>query len=91
LNFQEEMARPKRFELLTPSFVVWCFISMTHGGAALPPIVWIDLMTGTTCAPDPIENGGQVIQFIAPSSGLRGKDKAKDKQIAKQKAPSPTK
>jgi len=23
LNFQEEMARPKRFELLTPRFVVW--------------------------------------------------------------------
>jgi len=23
LNFQQEMARPKRFELLTPRFVVW--------------------------------------------------------------------
>ena len=24
LNIQEEMARPKRFELLTPRFVIWC-------------------------------------------------------------------
>jgi hypothetical protein len=24
LNFQEEMARPERFELPTPRFVVWC-------------------------------------------------------------------
>ena len=31
LNFQEEMARPKRFELLTPKFVVWCSIQLSYG------------------------------------------------------------
>ena len=31
LNFQEEMARPKRFELLTPRFVVWCSIQLSYG------------------------------------------------------------
>jgi hypothetical protein len=56
-----------------------------------PRAIWIDLMTGTTCDPDPIENGGQVIPFTVPSSRVRGKDKAKDKQIAKQNVPSPTK
>jgi hypothetical protein len=30
-NFQEEMARPKRFELLTPRFVVWCSIQLSYG------------------------------------------------------------
>src|ERR1044072_5964768 len=27
----EEMARPKRFELLTPRFVVWCSIQLSYG------------------------------------------------------------
>jgi len=40
-----------------------------------PRIIWIDLMTGTICAPEPIEHGGQVIPFTAPRSGLRGKGK----------------
>jgi NAD(P)-dependent dehydrogenase (short-subunit alcohol dehydrogenase family) len=26
-----EMARPKRFELLTPRFVVWCSIQLSYG------------------------------------------------------------
>ncbi len=25
------MARPKRFELLTPKFVVWCSIQLSYG------------------------------------------------------------
>ena len=40
-----------------------------------PRIIWIDWMTGTICAPEPIEHGGQVIPFTAPRSGLRGKGK----------------
>jgi hypothetical protein len=28
------MARPKRFELLTPRFVVWCSIQLSYGRAA---------------------------------------------------------
>ena len=35
----EEMARPKRFELLTPRFVVWCSIQLSYGragGGVLP-------------------------------------------------------
>ena len=31
LNFQEEMARPERFELPTPRFVVWCSIQLSYG------------------------------------------------------------
>ena len=26
-----EVARPKRFELLTPKFVVWCSIQLSYG------------------------------------------------------------
>jgi hypothetical protein len=26
-----KMARPKRFELLTPRFVVWCSIQLSYG------------------------------------------------------------
>jgi hypothetical protein len=40
-----------------------------------PRKIWIDLMTGTICDPEPIEHGGQVIPFTAPRSGLRGKNK----------------
>jgi hypothetical protein len=40
-----------------------------------PRKIWIDLMTGTICDPEPIEHGGQVIPFTAPRSGLRGKDR----------------
>jgi hypothetical protein len=40
-----------------------------------PRKIWIDLMTGTICDPEPIEHGGQVIPFTAPRSGLRGKSK----------------
>ena len=29
------MARPKRFELLTPRFVVWCSIQLSYGRVAL--------------------------------------------------------
>jgi hypothetical protein len=32
-------------------------------------------MTGTICDPEPIEHGGQVIQFTAPRSSLRAKGK----------------
>jgi site-specific DNA recombinase len=28
------MARPKRFELLTPRFVVWCSIQLSYGRGA---------------------------------------------------------
>ncbi len=31
------MARPKRFELLTPRFVVWCSIQLSYGRAAMGP------------------------------------------------------
>jgi site-specific DNA recombinase len=31
-----EMARPKRFELLTPRFVVWCSIQLSYGRVAGP-------------------------------------------------------
>jgi hypothetical protein len=40
-----------------------------------PRKIWIDLMTGTICDPEPIEHGNHVIPFTAPRSGLRGKDK----------------
>jgi hypothetical protein len=30
------MARPKRFELLTPRFVVWCSIQLSYGRFPLP-------------------------------------------------------
>jgi hypothetical protein len=40
-----------------------------------PRKIWIDLMTGTICDPEPIEHGGQVIPFTASRSGLRGKNK----------------
>jgi hypothetical protein len=29
-----ELARPKRFELLTPRFVVWCSIQLSYGRIA---------------------------------------------------------
>jgi hypothetical protein len=29
----KEMAHPKRFELLTPRFVVWCSIQLSYGCA----------------------------------------------------------
>ncbi len=29
------MARPKRFELLTPRFVVWCSIQLSYGRAVV--------------------------------------------------------
>src|SRR3984957_10401669 len=31
------MARPKRFELLTPRFVVWCSIQLSYGRVSLGP------------------------------------------------------
>ena len=39
-----------------------------------PRNIWIDLMTGQICDPEPIEHGGQVIPFTAPRNGSRGKD-----------------
>jgi hypothetical protein len=30
------LARPKRFELLTPRFVVWCSIQLSYGRVAGP-------------------------------------------------------
>ena len=32
-----KMARPKRFELLTPRFVVWCSIQLSYGRFLPPP------------------------------------------------------
>jgi hypothetical protein len=29
------LARPKRFELLTPRFVVWCSIQLSYGRAGI--------------------------------------------------------
>ena len=40
-----------------------------------PRKIWIDLMTGTICDPEPIEDGNHVIPFTATRSGLRGKGK----------------
>jgi hypothetical protein len=40
-----------------------------------PRTIWIDLMTGQICDPEPIEHGGQVIPFTAPRSGLGEKNK----------------
>ena len=31
---RDKMARPKRFELLTPRFVVWCSIQLSYGRVA---------------------------------------------------------
>jgi hypothetical protein len=31
------VARPKRFELLTPRFVVWCSIQLSYGRLIPPP------------------------------------------------------
>ena len=43
--YAERLARPKRFELLTPRFVVWCSIQLSYGRArrgsnsdAAPPV-----------------------------------------------------
>ena len=41
------MAHPKRFELLTPRFVVWCSIQLSYG-CALP------CGQGGYVAPDPL-------------------------------------
>jgi hypothetical protein len=32
-RLREKVARPKRFELLTPRFVVWCSIQLSYGRA----------------------------------------------------------
>jgi hypothetical protein len=32
-NYRALLARPKRFELLTPRFVVWCSISVVEGAS----------------------------------------------------------
>jgi hypothetical protein len=40
-----------------------------------PRKIWIDLMTGTICDPEPIEHGNHVIPFTAPRSGSHGKGK----------------
>jgi hypothetical protein len=40
-----------------------------------PRTIWIDLMTGQICDPEPIENGGQIIPFTAPRNDSRGKGK----------------
>ena len=44
LGDEREMARPKRFELLTPRFEVWCSIQLSYGRRAtyrpcLPPMI----------------------------------------------------
>jgi hypothetical protein len=33
-KFKNCLARPKRFELLTPRFVVWCSIQLSYGRGA---------------------------------------------------------
>ena len=35
-QFRWMLARPKRFELLTPRFVVWCSIQLSYGRANRP-------------------------------------------------------
>jgi hypothetical protein len=40
-----------------------------------PRKICIDLMTGTVCDPEPIEDGNHVIPFTVPRSSLRGKGK----------------
>jgi hypothetical protein len=32
--YRDLLARPKRFELLTPRFVVWCSIQLSYGRGA---------------------------------------------------------
>ena len=41
-SIAEEMAHPKRFELLTPRFVVWCSIQLSYGCVpeAAEPLAW---------------------------------------------------
>jgi hypothetical protein len=34
-DYFARMARPKRFELLTPRFVVWCSIQLSYGRVSL--------------------------------------------------------
>lgn len=38
----KRMAHPKRFELLTPRFVVWCSIQLSYGCVqyAAVPLAW---------------------------------------------------
>src|SRR5215469_727082 len=38
MDFTELVARPKRFELLTPRFVVWCSIQLSYGRLRQEPI-----------------------------------------------------
>jgi len=40
------MARPKRFELLTPRFVVWCDPLSFHDISAKRPIAWPKQING---------------------------------------------
>ena len=35
MDFLKFLARPKRFELLTPKFVVWCSIQLSYGRVPL--------------------------------------------------------
>ena len=54
------MARPKRFELLTPKFVVWCSIQLSYGRTRPPP--------GGGCAPD--ADAGVYPLFRAPARAI---------------------
>ncbi len=45
-----EVARPKRFELLTPRFVVWCSIQLSYG-RRVRRVQNTDQRSGRRCAP----------------------------------------
>ncbi len=51
-NFKKgrEMAHPKRFELLTPRFVVWCSIQLSYGCVCK----WLNRLRG-----DPLKAGAE--------------------------------
>ena len=72
------LARPKRFELLTPRFVVWCSIQLSYGRAALEGRVvtsgWIGCkgkpQQGENAANPGFLNGESSLERL---SGIRGR------------------
>jgi hypothetical protein len=59
------MARPKRFELLTPRFVVWCSIQLSYGRL-------IPLPENRTAAQRHSYRLGYLLARVADTSGASG-------------------
>jgi hypothetical protein len=57
------MARPKRFELLTPRFVVWCSIQLSYGRLCF----LIDEGTREVNSGSPVQVGAAQLASAAPS------------------------